>query len=188
MQLVDMFNNPNGSHMVFLLSSKAGGCGINLVGANRLVLFDPDWNPASDQQALARVWRDGQKKTCFIYRFISTGSIEEKIFQRQSHKLSISSCVVDERESVERHFSREQMKELFKSKLRGLTECETHESYKCKRCVNGRQFMRAPEPMEYGDAGTWDHFSRADISKAHDMLLKSCAGDDISYIFQYKSH
>lgn len=69
-KLVDRFNNPDGKEFIFLLSSKAGGCGINLIGANRLVLFDPDWNPASDQQALARVWRDGQKKECFVYRFI----------------------------------------------------------------------------------------------------------------------
>ena len=81
-KLVDQFNNPEAPEFVFLLSSKAGGCGLNLIGANRLVLFDPDWNPASDQQALARVWRDGQKKTCFVYRFIGTGSIEEKILQR----------------------------------------------------------------------------------------------------------
>lgn len=78
-----------------MLSSKAGGCGLNLIGANRLVLFDPDWNPAADQQALARVWRDGQKKDCFVYRFIAAGTIEEKILQRQSHKQSLSSCVVD---------------------------------------------------------------------------------------------
>ena len=45
-----------------MLSSKAGGCGLNLIGANRLVMFDPDWNPASDDQAMARVWRDGQRK------------------------------------------------------------------------------------------------------------------------------
>lgn len=63
-KLVDQFNNPEGEEFVFLLSSKAGGCGLNLIGANRLVLFDPDWNPAADQQALARVWRDGQKKDC----------------------------------------------------------------------------------------------------------------------------
>lgn len=69
-KLVDRFNNPEGKEFIFLLSSKAGGCGINLIGANRLILFDPDWNPASDQQALARVWRDGQKKECFVYRFI----------------------------------------------------------------------------------------------------------------------
>ena len=82
-KLVDLFNNPNGKEFIFLLSSKAGGCGINLIGANRLVLFDPgqlfsfsfhriskttiDWNPAADQQALARVWRDGQKKECSSY-------------------------------------------------------------------------------------------------------------------------
>ena len=63
-KLVDQFNDPAGKEFVFLLSSKAGGCGINLIGANRLILFDPDWNPAADQQALARVWRDGQKKEC----------------------------------------------------------------------------------------------------------------------------
>lgn len=56
---------------VFMLSSKAGGCGLNLIGANRLVMFDPDWNPANDDQAMARVWRDGQKKECFIYRLIA---------------------------------------------------------------------------------------------------------------------
>ena len=54
-----------------MLSSKAGGCGLNLIGANRLVMFDPDWNPANDDQAMARVWRDGQKKECFIYRLLS---------------------------------------------------------------------------------------------------------------------
>ena len=54
-----------------MLSSKAGGCGLNLIGANRLVMFDPDWNPANDDQAMARVWRDGQKKPCFVYRLLA---------------------------------------------------------------------------------------------------------------------
>lgn len=83
-KLVDQFNDPDGKEFIFLLSSKAGGCGINLIGANRLILFDPgmlihndiytlsflatlDWNPAADQQALARVWRDGQKKECKFF-------------------------------------------------------------------------------------------------------------------------
>ncbi len=55
-------NSFQSNDFVFMLSSKAGGCGLNLIGANRLVMFDPDWNPASDDQAMARVWRDGQKK------------------------------------------------------------------------------------------------------------------------------
>jgi DNA repair and recombination RAD54-like protein len=59
-RLVDAFNDPNSGAFVFLLSSKAGGCGINLIGGNRLVLFDPDWNPASDKQAAGRIWREGQ--------------------------------------------------------------------------------------------------------------------------------
>lgn len=85
-KIVDQFNDPESPQFVFLLSSKAGGCGINLIGASRLILFDPgtiylciflphvaysslhvyqpDWNPASDQQALARIWRDGQKRAC----------------------------------------------------------------------------------------------------------------------------
>lgn len=54
-----------------MLSSKAGGCGLNLVGASRLVMLDPDWNPANDDQALARIWRDGQRRACHLYRFFS---------------------------------------------------------------------------------------------------------------------
>ncbi|KAF2343442.1 Helicase C-terminal, partial [Trinorchestia longiramus] len=69
--MVDNFNNADSKDFLFLLSSKAGGCGLNLIGANRLVMFDPDWNPANDDQAMARVWRDGQKKICYIYRLVA---------------------------------------------------------------------------------------------------------------------
>ncbi|KAG0257085.1 DNA-dependent ATPase protein rad54 [Actinomortierella ambigua] len=187
-KLVDRFNNPDGGEFVFLLSSKAGGCGLNLIGANRLILFDPDWNPAADQQALARVWRDGQKKDCFVYRFIATGSIEEKIFQRQSHKQSLSSCVVDENEDVERHFSQENLRQLFQ--FNASTECcDTHETFKCKRCVNGRQVEKAAQ-VSYGDTSTWNHFKGdQDLEKLTDPLLKAEAESGaISFVFQYISH
>ncbi|KAI9029816.1 P-loop containing nucleoside triphosphate hydrolase protein [Phycomyces nitens] len=150
-KLVDRFNDPEGDEFIFLLSSKAGGCGLNLIGANRLVLFDPDWNPAADQQALARVWRDGQKKDCFIYRLIGAGTIEEKIFQRQSHKQSLSNCVVDEATESERHFSVADMRQLFQ--LNTESECETHDTFKCKRCISGKQYKEA-ESMSYGDCST----------------------------------
>ena len=74
-KIVDRFNDPTSSDFIFMLSSKAGGCGLNLIGANRLVMFDPDWNPANDEQAMARVWRDGQAKLCFVYRFVTTGLV-----------------------------------------------------------------------------------------------------------------
>jgi DNA repair and recombination RAD54-like protein len=186
-KLVDRFNDPEGSEFVFLLSSKAGGCGINLIGANRLVLFDPDWNPAADQQALARVWRDGQKKDCFVYRFIATGTIEEKIFQRQSHKQSLSTCVVDSAEDVERHFSLESLRELFQ--FRADTTCDTHDTFKCKRCKpDGRQFVRAPA-MLYGDTSTWNHYTNPALGQLADVLLQRELGlDSVSAVFQYKSH
>ncbi|KKF94482.1 DNA repair protein rhp54 [Ceratocystis platani] len=186
-KLVDRFNDPDGSEFVFLLSSKAGGCGINLIGANRLVLFDPDWNPASDQQALARVWRDGQKKDCFVYRFIATGTIEEKIFQRQSHKQSLSSCVVDSAEDVERHFSLDSLRELFQ--YRPGTKSDTHDTFKCKRCKpDGRQFVKSPA-MLYGDTSTWNHFINEGLSKIQDLLLRQESGEaDVSACFQYISH
>jgi hypothetical protein len=61
----------------------AGGAGLNLVGACRLVLFDTSWNPAHDNQAMARVWRDGQTRPVTIYRLLAAGTVEEKVFQRQ---------------------------------------------------------------------------------------------------------
>lgn len=186
-KLVDKFNNPDGSEFIFLLSSKAGGCGINLIGANRLVLIDPDWNPALDQQALARVWRDGQKKDCFIYRFISTGTIEEKIFQRQSMKLQLSSCVVDEKEDVDRLFSSDNLRKLFE--FNPDTSCDTHDTYNCKRCKRDKgQFIKAPA-MLYGDSTTWNHLNHKALANNEDTLIANEAQfDDISFAFQYISH
>lgn len=77
-KIVDRFNDPQSAEFVFMLSSKAGGCGLNLIGANRLVMFDPDWNPANDDQAMARVWRDGQKKKVMHWR-VKVGDERYKI-------------------------------------------------------------------------------------------------------------
>jgi DNA repair and recombination RAD54-like protein len=185
-KLVDQFNDPDGNEFIFLLSSKAGGCGLNLIGANRLILLDPDWNPAADQQALARVWRDGQKKDCFVYRFIATGTIEEKIFQRQSMKQSLSSCVVDENEDVERLFSIDNLRQLFQ--FQPNTPSDTHDTFKCKRCRDGRQVTKAPA-MLYGDATTWNHYSRSELQGIQDLLLRQELEQHIvSFVFQYISH
>ncbi|RHY36069.1 hypothetical protein DYB38_000783 [Aphanomyces astaci] len=128
--LVDVFNDPKSNSFAFLLSSKAGGCGINLIGANRLVLFDPDWNPATDKQAAARIWREGQKKQCFIYRFVATGTLEEKIFQRQLSKEGLQS-IVDDKEEVN-SLSTKDLKRLFVF-MEG-TPSDTHDQLKCLRC------------------------------------------------------
>ena len=117
---------------VFLLSSKAGGCGINLVGGNRLVLFDPDWNPANDKQAAERCWRDGQKKKCYLYRFFATGSIEEKVFQRQLSKESLQNVVNGEGTLEQASMSKDELRQLFT--LDQTTVSDTHDSVGCDKC------------------------------------------------------
>ena len=79
-----MCNDFNNDPKVFcaLLTTKVGGQGLNLTGADRAIIIDPDWNPANDNQAVDRVFRIGQKKDVIVYRFVTMGTIEEKIYRR----------------------------------------------------------------------------------------------------------
>ncbi|CAN6466682.1 unnamed protein product [Victoria cruziana] len=135
-KLVNQFNDTSKDEFVFLLSSKAGGCGLNLIGGNRLVLFDPDWNPANDKQAAARVWRDGQKKRVYIYRFLTAGTIEEKVYQRQMSKEGLQKVIQQERlESLGLQanlLSSEDLRDLFS--LHANISSEIHENMNCARC------------------------------------------------------
>lgn len=136
--IVEGFNEPTRDIFVFLLSAKAGGVGLNLIGASRLVLFDNDWNPASDLQAMSRIWRDGQKKGVFIYRFVLAGSIEEKIFQRQLSKVALGGCIVDQSSKKEKlKLSDDELKDLF-SIQRSIDTCATHEMLHCNCSGNGQ--------------------------------------------------
>ncbi|CCU79633.1 DNA repair protein Rhp26/Rad26/DNA repair and recombination protein RAD26 [Blumeria hordei DH14] len=91
--LVDQFNSDPNLH-VFLLTTKVGGLGVNLTGANRVIIFDPDWNPSTDVQARERAWRLGQKKEVTIYRLITAGTIEEKMYHRQIFKQFLTNKVL----------------------------------------------------------------------------------------------
>ncbi len=120
--LVDDFNRTSAdSQFCFLLSSKAGGCGLNLVGANRLILVDNDWNPATDIQAMGRVYRQGQTKPCTIYRLITSGTIEEVIFQRQSQKERLAAMSVDSQRKGK--FTKEELADCFT--LKRNCPCDT---------------------------------------------------------------
>ncbi|KAI3484032.1 hypothetical protein L1887_53047 [Cichorium endivia] len=83
--LVDQFNR-DGSIFVFLISTTAGGTGLNLTAANRVVVFDPHWNPSHDLQAMDRAYRFGQTRDVFVYRLIGAGSLEEVVYGRQLYK------------------------------------------------------------------------------------------------------
>lgn len=81
---------------VFLLSLKAGNVGINLTSATRVILVDQSWNPADDLQAIFRSYRYGQHKPVFVYRLVSSGSLEHKIFNRQLNKRALALGVADD--------------------------------------------------------------------------------------------
>nr|XP_027193953.1 protein CHROMATIN REMODELING 5-like [Dermatophagoides pteronyssinus] len=91
---MDRFNAPDSDDFCFLLSTKAGGLGINLTSADTVIIYDSDWNPQNDLQAEARAHRIGQKKTVQIYRLITKNSIEEEILERAKSKMVLDALVV----------------------------------------------------------------------------------------------
>ncbi|KAE8152174.1 SNF2 family N-terminal domain-containing protein [Aspergillus avenaceus] len=91
--LVDEFNNDPDIH-VFLLTTKVGGLGVNLTGADRIIIYDPDWNPSTDVQARERAWRLGQKRDVTVYRLMTAGTIEEKIYHRQIFKQFLTNKIL----------------------------------------------------------------------------------------------
>ena len=79
---IKSFTAEGSKDVVFLISTRAGGLGINLVTANHVVIFDSDWNPMVDLQAMDRAHRIGQKKQVYVYRLVTVNSVEEKLIER----------------------------------------------------------------------------------------------------------
>ncbi|XP_027026818.1 helicase ARIP4-like isoform X1 [Tachysurus fulvidraco] len=107
-RLINQFNDvTNSSAWLFLLSTRAGSLGVNLTGANRVVVFDASWNPCHDAQAVCRVYRYGQCKPCHIYRLVSDFTLEKKIYDKQISKQGMSDRVIDDLNPVLTYTRRE---------------------------------------------------------------------------------
>ncbi|RPA95303.1 hypothetical protein L873DRAFT_1931788 [Choiromyces venosus 120613-1] len=91
---IDHFNAPDSPDFCFLLSTRAGGLGINLMTADTVILFDSDWNPQADLQAMARAHRIGQKSHVMVYRLVSKDTIEEEVLERARNKMILEHLVI----------------------------------------------------------------------------------------------
>ncbi|MDF1616688.1 DEAD/DEAH box helicase [Petrocella sp. FN5] len=112
-EMVHDFNT--GFHSVFLISLKAGGTGLNLTGADVVIHVDPWWNPAVENQATDRVYRIGQKKCVQVYKLITAGTIEEKIFTLQQKKQNLIEHVIKPGETFINKLSAHELQNLFDS-------------------------------------------------------------------------
>ncbi|XP_075321567.1 DNA repair and recombination protein RAD54B isoform X3 [Odontesthes bonariensis] len=192
-RLVDGFNSPYSQNFLFLLSSKAGGVGLNLIGASHLVLYDIDWNPANDIQAMARVWRDGQKKTVHIYRLLTAGTIEERIFQRQVSKQGLSGTVVDLGKAAEHaSFSTNELRDLF-----SLTDTPslTHDLLNCGCSMDGtvsdvveEEELVSDRPCQLGRQGDRRGAAQKHLSMSELMQWRHFSGDTHTFSDPYLDH
>ncbi|XP_072226617.1 chromodomain-helicase-DNA-binding protein 4a isoform X3 [Leuresthes tenuis] len=93
-EAIDRFNAPGAQQFAFLLSTRAGGLGINLATADTVIIYDSDWNPHNDIQAFSRAHRIGQNRKVMIYRFVTKASVEERITQVAKKKMMLTHLVV----------------------------------------------------------------------------------------------
>ena len=190
-KMVKSFNDPKSDQFIFLLSSKAGGCGLNLIGGNRLILFDMSWNPADDKQAAARVWRDGQQKKVYVYKLMTTGTIEEKIFQRQLNKEGLQSVVDgghdDSAQAETNLMSFDQLRDLFTYDPNTLSTTFEHmvlekeedmETEMSKAGPVSRRQQGSPKEDNLADWGL-----HSDPTTVPDECMQICAEKDVSFIF-----
>lgn len=139
--LVDEFNSNPEAH-VFLLTTKVGGLGVNLTGADRVIIFDPDWNPSTDVQARERAWRLGQKRQVMIYRLMTAGTIEEKIYHRQLFKQFLINKIL--RDPKERQtFQMKDLHDLFSLGGADQKATETETLFKKSESISSKESSRA---------------------------------------------
>lgn len=116
------FNSPQSTHLVYLICTRAGGVGINLVTANHVILYDEDWNPFIDLQAIDRAHRIGQKRDVHVWKLITEWTVEERMAFRRMQKLKLDRLLIQanadtathEDEGASEKFSVEEIKRLIR--------------------------------------------------------------------------
>jgi len=121
--LIDDFNSEDSDTFAFCSTTGVGGLGITLTGADRVIVYDPDWNPANDSQAVDRAFRLGQTKNVVVYRFVTCETIEDKIYRRQVSKKGLLEMMNTDA-PVRKFFTRDELKSVF-AKLEDCSKSST---------------------------------------------------------------
>ncbi|WVZ82247.1 hypothetical protein U9M48_029533 [Paspalum notatum var. saurae] len=124
---IDRFNAKNSTRFCFLLSTRAGGLGINLATADTVIIYDSDWNPHADLQAMARAHRLGQTSKVMIYRLVSRGTIEERMMQLTKKKMILEHLVVG-RLTKANNVNQEELDDIIRYGSKELFDDENDES------------------------------------------------------------
>ncbi|MEE6497002.1 hypothetical protein FKM82_002553 [Ascaphus truei] len=120
-EAIETFNAPNSSKFIFMLSTRAGGLGINLATADVVILYDSDWNPQVDLQAMDRAHRIGQKKAVRVFRLITDNTVEERIVERAELKLRLDSIVIQQGRLIDQHSNKLAKDEMLQMIRHGAT-------------------------------------------------------------------
>ncbi|KAM8954426.1 LOW QUALITY PROTEIN: SWI/SNF-related matrix-associated actin-dependent regulator of chromatin subfamily A member 1 [Pelodytes ibericus] len=120
-EAIETYNAPNSSKFIFMLSTRAGGLGINLATADVVILYDSDWNPQVDLQAMDRAHRIGQKKAVCVFRLITDNTVEERIVERAELKLRLDSIVIQQGRLIDQQSNKLAKDEMLQMIRHGVT-------------------------------------------------------------------
>ncbi|CAJ1937777.1 unnamed protein product [Sphenostylis stenocarpa] len=130
LQIVNDFQEGAGAP-IFLLTSQVGGLGLTLTRADRVIVVDPAWNPSTDNQSVDRAYRIGQKKDVIVYRLMTCGTVEEKIYRKQVYKGGLFKTATEHKEQI-RYFSQQDLRELFSLPKEGFDVSVTQRQLNAK--------------------------------------------------------
>lgn len=160
--MVDEFNSNPDIH-IFLLTTRVGGIGVNLTGADRVIIYDPDWNPSTDMQARERAWRLGQKRDVTIFRLMTKGTIEEKIYHRQIFKQFLTNKITRDPHQRE-GFQLSDLYDLFSLTEENDKELETTRLFK-----NAEVIYQEAEEDDVGKKGARARTSKSTSPQTDDI-------------------
>lgn len=167
---MDEFNAPGSTKFVFLLSTRAGGLGINLATADIVVLYDSDWNPQVDLQAMDRAHRIGQTRPVTVFRLVTEGTVEEKIIERADRKLFLDAAVIQQGRLAEQNTS------LSKNDLMAMVRFGADEIFNSKQATISDEDIETL--LKRGEERTKEQSSKIQSDVQHNLANFSLTTND----------